>query len=414
MRILYLHPNAWVGEYAMLARLRQLGHDVFVLEEARTKDRVGRGARWVVDHFHNPGDGITTLWYDPHRGAEKLLTFPVDRLFKRNFDGRNLGHRMWMVAAAVRRFRPDVVVASDGFTYAIPAAFLKRLGLLGPRLVASYIGGDIMDCPEYDYGKRRTPIVSWLIRNSLAGVDVMRALCDSLERILIKEGADPARIAVWPIQMLAAPEVPAAAYARRAELRLAVRARYGMAPDAPLVITLSGNHKGKGMQHLAQAWPAVCAAVPGARWLLCGPDNPWLNEAVRPVLAAAGLANTVAYSGVLRGAEVYEHLAAADLHVNPTLCEGLNMATVDAAAVGVPSVSSDAAGISDYVREHGAGLVVPAADVPALAEAVIAALTDTGRRLTWQTCSRTMAGYFSPERIADGLLRLFGGAASPA
>ena len=162
MKLLYLHPRGWSGEYAILKKFRQLGHQICVLEEARDK---GAAARCVTADFAEPGDGIATLWYAPHRGWEKLLTWPVDRLFKRAFEGRNLAHRMWLISAAVRRFRPDAVLCTDGFTYAIPAAFLKRLGLLSAPLIASYIGGDILDCPEAGVGKRRTPMVSWLIRN---------------------------------------------------------------------------------------------------------------------------------------------------------------------------------------------------------------------------------------------------------
>ena len=175
MRILYLHPRAWSGEYPMLKKLRQLGHEVCVLEERRRQD-ANKPA--LTDDFSEAGDGIRTCLHDPHRGWAKLLTWPLDRSFKRAFDGRNLAHRMWVVARAAWHFRPDVVVCTDGFTYAIPAAFLRRLGLLHAPLMAGYIGGDLLDCPEADVGKRRTPLVNWLIRTSLPGVDLMRPLCD--------------------------------------------------------------------------------------------------------------------------------------------------------------------------------------------------------------------------------------------
>jgi glycosyltransferase involved in cell wall biosynthesis len=274
------------------------------------------------------------------------------------------------------------------------------------RLLASYIGGDILDCPEWGVGKRRTRMVSWLIRNSLPGIDVMRALCASLERILIREGADPARIARLPIQLVAPMRVLDAIFARRTAVGDAVRRRHGIAAAAPLVVTLSGNHKGKGLQDLAAAWPAIVAAVPGCRWLLCGQEDAWLARGVWPLLREAGLQDTVVFTGPLQGEAVFEHLAAGDLHVNPTRCEGLNMVTVEAAAVGTPTVTSDGAGIADWVDAHAAGAVVSAGDVPALRDAVIAALRDPALRLTWQGRSRIMAGEFSLDGIAAGLLAL--------
>jgi glycosyltransferase involved in cell wall biosynthesis len=403
MRVLYLHPKAWIGEYAMLEALRGLGHEVCALEEKRGLEQ---GSRHLAPFYRDPGDGIATLWYDPRRGLERLLTWIPDRVFRRAFEGRNLVHRMWVVRAAVRRFEPDAVVCSDGFTFAIPAAFLKRLGLLRVRLVVNYIGGDIMDCPEYGYGKRRTAMVSWLIRSSLRGIDALRPLCASLERILIREGADASRITVLPIQLASPVDTVDDVHARRAQIGAAIRARHGIPSDAPLVVTLSGNHKGKGMQDLAQAWAGICAAIPGCHWLLCGPEDPWLAQGVRPVLRASGRSERVHFTGRLQGREVCEYLAAADLHVNPTLCEGLNMATVEAAAVGTPSVTSDGAGIADWVQSFDAGLVVPAGDVAALRDAVVRALRAPELRLAWPARSREMASQFWPDRIASGFVKL--------
>ena len=387
----------------MLVKLLALGQEVCALEERRG---LRQGARQLSDYHRDVGDGVATLWYDPGRGWERLLTWLPDRIFRRAFEGRNLAHRMWVIYAAIRHFNPDAVVCSDGFTYAIPAAFLKRLGLVRTRLLVSYIGGDILDCPLWGVGKRRTPMVSWLLHNSFSGIDVMRALCDSLERILIREGADPGRIVCLPIQLVAPMPVLDAIFFRRAQASELVRRRHGIAADAPLIMTLSGNHKGKGLQDLASAWAGIVAAVPECRWLLCGAEDPWLAEGVWPVLRAAGLEHTVRFSGTLQGDAVFEHLAAADLHVNPTLCEGLNMVTVEAAAVGTPTVTSDAAGIADWVTKFKAGSVVPAGDVAALSAAVIAALRDPSLRLTWQGHSRIMAADFSLDRIAAGLIEL--------
>jgi len=407
MRILYLHPKAWSGEYPILATLRGRGHDVFVLEEwrgeAKTKGGRKRPAMFATPEFLRPGDGIETLWYDPHRGAGKLLTWPVDRFFKRAFSGRNLAHRMLVIRAAVARLRPDVVVCTDGFTYALPAAYLKRLGLLPARLLVSYIGGDILDCPDAGVGRRRTPLVDWMIRTSLAGIDVLRPLCDSLARILLRDGADPARLHVIPIQLGRPLAELRAVAAERTAVSARIRARYGIPVDAPLVVTLSGNHKGKGLHLLAAQWPRIRAAVHGARWLLCGPEEPWLAEGVRPLLSQAGLLDTVSFSGSLSGMDVYEHLAAGDIHANPTLCEGLNMVTVEAAAVGTPTVTSDGAGVADWLARFDAGAVVPAWEEAPLGDAIILALLDATLRAGWsQACDR-LVEEFSLDRIAAAL-----------
>ncbi|HXC39833.1 MAG TPA: glycosyltransferase family 4 protein [Burkholderiales bacterium] len=400
MKILYLHPQSWSGEYVMLKRLAAMGHSVCVLEEIR---RPPFAARRTSPDFMQAGDGMATLWYDPHKGAEKLITWPVDRFFKRAFEGRNLAHRMWLVRAAVKAFRPDAIVSSEGFAYGIPASFLKRLGLLTPLLMVSYIGGDILDCPEAQVGKRRTPLVSWLIRSALPGQDVTRATGPFIARHLLDEGADPKKIAIVPSHMAADRPVVDDIHARRAEVRRQVRAKLGVSEHTPLVVTLSRNMIGKGLHVLAAAWPAISANIPGIRWLLCGPHNDWLDKGVFPPLRAAGLQDTVLQTGALEGAAVFEHLAAADLHLNPSLCEGLNMVTVEAAGVGTPTITTDGTGIAAWITDSACGKVVPAGNAAALADATVHALQDPATLSLWGQRSRAMSLDFESGRVA-GLL----------
>jgi glycosyltransferase involved in cell wall biosynthesis len=404
MRILFLHPLGWGGEYPILVEFRRRGYEVCVLEERREGMN---GSRLFANHFREPGDGISTLWYHPGRGAERALTFPVDRYFRKTFDGRNLGHRMWVIREAVRSFAPDLVYCTDGFSYAVPAGLLKRFGLLHVPVVASYIGGDILDCSHMGYGRRRTPQLDWLMQTSIRHIDRLRALCDSLARALLKDGADPARISQIPIQIGAAREVYEDVYARRGEARAQVRDRLGIPRDARVLVTLSDNYYSKGIQDMARAWPGVLAAHPDACWILAGPENSWMEKGIFPLLDASAGRGRLRLTGRLRGRETYAHLAAADLNVNPTLCEGLNMVTVDAAAVGTPTVCSDAAGISDWIRRHDCGLVYAAGDAIALEQAVIEALAQPGRLAAWSGRCREMIGDFTAESVFRRLAALF-------
>jgi glycosyltransferase involved in cell wall biosynthesis len=404
MRILFLHPYGWRGEYPMLLEFLRHGHEVCVLEERRTGMT---GKRMAKDHLRDPGDGIRTLWYHPGKGLERVLTLPLDRWFRKTFDGRNLGHRMWVIREAVRHFSPDLVYCTDGFSYAVPAALLKRWGLLRLPLVASYIGGDILDCSHMGYGRKRTPQLDWLMRTSIRHIDALRALCDSLARALLKDGADPVRITQIPIQLGSPSEVYEGVYARRVAARAEVRAKLGVPRDAPLVVTLSDNYYSKGIQDMARAWPGVLAAHPDAWWILAGPENPWMAEGIFPALDASVGRERLRLTGRLSGADTYAHLAAADLNVNPTLCEGLNMVTVDAAAVGTPTVCSDAAGIADWVRRHDCGLVYAAGDVQALERSVIEALAQRERLEAWSARSRGMIADFTSESVFQRLSDLF-------
>jgi glycosyltransferase involved in cell wall biosynthesis len=403
MKILYLHPNAWGGEYAMLRRLQTMGHQLCVLEEQRD---LPQGARWWSEYFHQPGDGIATFWYDPRRGPEKALTWAFDRVFRSAFEGRNLAHRMWIIRAALRRFDPDVVICSDGFSYAIPASFLKRTGFLPKRLVVGYIGGDILDCPQAAYGKRRTWLTDRLIKLSLAAPDVLRPVSPLLEKVLLRDGAPTERVHMCPSHLVAPRETLLEVRSRRKAIAASLRTRHGISAEAPVVVTLGLNQQGKGLHILAKGWPAVVKAYPEARWLLCGPQTPWIVREVWPVLDRHGLRDTVIETDRLAEIAVFEHLAAADLHINPSLGEGLNMVTVEAASVGTPTVTSDAAGIAHWVQRFGAGTVVGAGEAEALADAILLAFGDRGHLARWAQGAQAMAEEFTMERIAVALQQL--------
>lgn len=403
MKILYLHPRSWIGEYAMLAKLRSLGHEVCAIEE----DRKLPSARRLTGHFRDPGDGIATFWYNPRRGVERLLTWPLDRRYRSAFDGRNLAHRAWVIAAAERHFRPDVVIASDGFSYAVPAAMLRSHGLMSAPLVSGFIGGDILDCPDAAYGRRRTPTTDWLIKQVVRHADWLRPVSPMLVEVLRRDGADASRIRMIPSHLVVDTAIADDIHARRPQVADAIRLRYGIPAGAPLIVTLSWNGKGKGLHVLAEAWPQVLAANPQARWLLCGPDDPWLAEAVWPRLEDSGVRATVIAAGRLSGHDLFEHLAAADLHANPTLCEGLNMVTVEAAAVGTPTVCSNGCGIAGWIARYGAGPVVQAGQAAPIADAIIRALQDPARLSAYAAASREMVAEFSLDRVAQQLGALF-------
>lgn len=379
-----------------------------MLEEQRQLLVAGRKAiRSHVSFFRQSDDRIHTFWHDPARGFARLITWPIDKFFKRSFNGRNLAHRMWVTWLAVRYFKPDVVVCSDGFSYAIPAALLKRFGFLHKPLVVSYIGGDILDCPEADVGKRRTPLVTYLIRQPIQHADTLRAVSPLIREALCKELAEKSKIQICPSHLVADQSTLRDIIRQKAERRESIRNRYGIPESATVIITLSGNQKGKGLQTLAECWDEVKRSIGDCYWLLCGPQDPWLERCVLPKIRQSVNSGAIILSGKLNEAEVFDHLVSADLHVNPSLCESLNMVTVEAASVGTSTVTSDGAGVAAWVSKFNAGCVVPAEKVDRLANAIISGLKDKDQLAAWQKNCEHLAAEFALDHIAKRLINIF-------
>jgi glycosyltransferase involved in cell wall biosynthesis len=79
-----------------------------------------------------------------------------------------------------------------------------------------------------------------------------------------------------------------------------------------------------------------------------------------------GLAGRIAFAGAVAPQRLLQLYAAADLFVLPSRFEGYGMAYAEAIAHGVPVVGTQAGAIPDTVPA-GAGVLVPADDVDALA-----------------------------------------------
>lgn len=135
----------------------------------------------------------------------------------------------------------------------------------------------------------------------------------------------------------------------------------------------------KGYETLVQA----LAALKDLPWrLTCvgslerAPDT---AARVHHLVESAGLSERVVFRGELGEGDVAECYATADLFVLPTFHEGYGMVVAEAIARGIPVISTATGAIPDLVGDD-AGLLVPAADVDALATALRRAMTDGALR----------------------------------
>src|SRR5262249_41354736 len=91
-----------------------------------------------------------------------------------------------------------------------------------------------------------------------------------------------------------------------------------------------------------------------------------------------------------------------DVLVLPSLFEGIPRVIMEASAMGVPAVATDVKGNREAVEHGRTGLLVPLADVPALADAIVRVLTDTDRACRMGAESRRLAlERFDERRVFD-------------
>lgn len=146
----------------------------------------------------------------------------------------------------------------------------------------------------------------------------------------------------------------------------------------PVVLAVGRHVAQKGLDLLLQAWPAVLAAVPGARLIVAG-DGP-LTAALQAQAAALGIAASLTWQAPTR--EMAALYRSAAVFVLPSRYEGLPLSLLEAQAMGLPGVAFDCpTGPRDVLGSDGdGGLLVPPGDIAALAQALVALLQDPARR----------------------------------
>lgn len=151
---------------------------------------------------------------------------------------------------------------------------------------------------------------------------------------------------------------------------------------APVVTIVAALREAKGHSFAIGIWDAVRSAVPDAVLLIAGTGE---FEPQLRAMAGAG----VVFAGSRE--DVPQILAGSTIAMLPTLTEALPTTMIEAAASGLPVVATTVGGTPETVEDGRTGLLVPPADPQALKAAVIALLTDPGRRAELGAAGRQLA-----------------------
>lgn len=187
--------------------------------------------------------------------------------------------------------------------------------------------------------------------------------------------------------------------------RTAIRAKFGLPPEAQLVLTVARMTEQKGHCYLLAAIPEIMAAAPNAHFIWVG-EGPLEAELRRQAEALGIHAPRLIWAG--RRNDVPALLAAADLFVLPSLFEGLPLVVLEAMADGVPVIGTRVCGTSEAITDGFNGRLVAAKDSHALAAAVSEALAKPALTSRWAHAGRTrFEQEFSAARMAEETAALY-------
>lgn len=285
----------------------------------------------------------------------------------------------------LRRFiaaqRPDIVNTHSGRDTQVAGLAARSLFGRRPRIVRTrHLALPITSRFTYSVLPDHVVTVSAFVENYLVSVGVPR------ERIsTVPTGIDFGRY----------PAVPEPG---------SLRSELGVPADALLIGTVAILRAKKGHAEILDAAPAVLRRFPNAHFVFAG-DGPQM-ENLRKRIDAEQLGQHVHLLGLRR--DVIDILAALDVFLLPTHQEALGTAFVEAGAMGLASVGTRVDGVPEVVREGATGLLVPARDGAAVAEAVCALLADPALRKRLGCEAKVFVHRkFSREAMAEGMERVY-------
>lgn len=176
-------------------------------------------------------------------------------------------------------------------------------------------------------------------------------------------------------------------------------------PDAGFTLVFVGRLVWeKDLGTLLEAVAIARESVAGLRCWIVG-DGPKRAE-MEAKAEELALAGTVRFWGMRTDTPAF--FSAADVFVMSSISEGLPMSLLQSMSLGTPCILTDVEGMGEVLRLTESGLLTPAGDAAAFAQAIVRLATD--RPLYEELSARAHQAYaerFTLERMGENYLRLY-------
>jgi len=171
----------------------------------------------------------------------------------------------------------------------------------------------------------------------------------------------------------------------------ALRAAWGVAPEAPVILSVGRVAPEKNLHVVIDAYRALARRSPGARCVIVG-DGPG-----RAALEAAN--PDVIFAGTRSGDDLAAYYASADLFVFPSLTETFGNVVLEAMSSGIPVVAYAEAAAREFIRNGQNGIHVAPGNEGGLIERAAALGADANARASMGHAARTSVAGLSPESV---------------
>jgi glycosyltransferase involved in cell wall biosynthesis len=249
---------------------------------------------------------------------------------------------------------------------------------LGVRSVVSILGGELVGFHDLGYGLQRSAFSRWIVGQALKA-DALLSSCTYVDDLIAQAGyrVAPEKLRRVPLGVDTEHFTPGGGYEANRLIHVAS------------LIPVKQQHV--MLRALARLAPDVTLDIIGE-----GPERAPLEA----LAAALGIAQRVRWLGAVAHLDMPAYYRRAALHVTSTRSETGPLATLEAAACGVPTVGTAVGMLPDH---PGLGAAVPVGDAQALADAVRALLTDPARLASARSLARQTALSLDTQAMLKGV-----------
>jgi glycosyltransferase involved in cell wall biosynthesis len=177
----------------------------------------------------------------------------------------------------------------------------------------------------------------------------------------------------------------------------------------PVVLYTGRIELNKGSLELLRSVPRVAASFSNVEYVIAGGRHNSIDEqTLERALTVGNTREHVRLLGHVPWQQLAEWYRRATVFVMPSRYETFGISVIEAMAFGVPVVAANVGGLPEIVEDGVTGILVPAKDPDAMAEAVIHLLRDPAlrRRLGRAARERVLSDY-RIERVVEQTLKVY-------
>ena len=305
----------------------------------------------------------------------------------------DLPRLIWRLAQAYEKEKPDTVISFLNYANLI-AVMAKRLSRARPRLLLTEHGDDDIGISLkhtfLSFPKRWAFPLIYPKADTI--ICVSRGVADNLvtrfkiPRQKIKVVYSPVDIDY--VSRLAEEEVDHPYFAPK---------------ETPVIIAIGWLIARKGHPYLLKAFAQVTAEFP-CRLIIRGDGKE--KKALVKLVRQLGIERQVDFLGFQQNP--FKYVARSDIFVLSSLWEGFGLVIIEAMTCGTPVISTRCPfGPGEIITDGVNGLLVPAADEMALAEAMLRLLNDKDLSAKLAQAGKKRAEDFAMAKITEEYERLF-------